>query len=118
MGVERKLSTSFHPQNDGQTERANGVLEDTLRHYINGTCTNWDEYLSTAEFAVNSATKKSTDIAPFEQVYGEMPLKPLALDHTLWTYNTGTEVAQRVADLVKEVRSNLDAARQRAKCLC
>jgi hypothetical protein len=42
--------TDKHPQIDGQTEHANGVLEDTLQHFEGPYQTDWDEYLAVAEF--------------------------------------------------------------------
>jgi hypothetical protein len=40
------MSTAKHPQSDGQTERANGILEDTLRHFVGPYQTDWDDYLA------------------------------------------------------------------------
>jgi len=45
FGVQSALSTSFHPQTDGQTERYNSVLEYVIRHCISPDQTNWDELL-------------------------------------------------------------------------
>jgi hypothetical protein len=55
LGIKLSMSTAKHPQTDGQTERANGVLEDTLRHFVGPYQTDWDEYLAVAEFAMNNA---------------------------------------------------------------
>ena len=49
------MSTAFHPQTDGQTERTNRILEDYLRHYISPQQDDWDEWLYLAEFSVNNA---------------------------------------------------------------
>ena len=54
LGIKQSMSTAFHPQSDGQTERANRVLEDMLRHYVSPAQDDWDEHLSMAEFAVNN----------------------------------------------------------------
>lgn len=53
IGTKHKLSTSFHPQTDGQTERVNRVLEEYLRHFINPSQNDWDEWLDLAQFAYN-----------------------------------------------------------------
>ncbi len=67
------MSTAFHPQTDGQTERMNRVLEDMLRHYyVNGYHDDWDEYLATAEFAYNSAENVSVKHSPFMLNYGRI----------------------------------------------
>src|SRR6202158_5841600 len=64
MGVQLKMSTSHHPQTDGQTERANRVLEDVLRHYVSKNQNDWDMHL-TAEIAVNSSIQASTNFTPY-----------------------------------------------------
>lgn len=60
-----KLSTAYHPQTDGQTERMNRLLEETLRHYINPAQDDWDDHLALVEFAINNAMNKSTRASPF-----------------------------------------------------
>jgi len=54
LGIERRLSTAFHPQTDGQTERTNSTLEQYLRAYVNYQQDNWKELLPVAEFAYNN----------------------------------------------------------------
>jgi len=115
LGIQRKLSTAFHPQTDGQTERANRVLEDMLRHYVNPACDDWDEFLSAAEFAVNSSVNVSTKFAPFYLAYGEIPPSPLVLDLGRKGPTKGHEVAAKVADALKKAKSNLAEAQSRAK---
>src|ERR1700737_3049128 len=46
LGTELKMSTSHHPQTDGQTERSNRTLEDILRHYVSKQQNDWDEHLT------------------------------------------------------------------------
>lgn len=55
MGMQQCMSTAYHPQSDGQTERMNRVLEDYLRHYVSPTQKDWDTKLALAEFAVNNS---------------------------------------------------------------
>ncbi|GMH40248.1 hypothetical protein BSKO_08152 [Bryopsis sp. KO-2023] len=45
------MSSAFHPQTDGQTERMNRVLEETLRCYVDARRRDWDERLPAADFA-------------------------------------------------------------------
>ncbi|KAJ9515045.1 hypothetical protein QJQ45_012570 [Haematococcus lacustris] len=64
-GSKPALSSSYHPQSDGQTERYNRVLEEMLRHYISPTQSDWPDYLALAEFAVNNSWQESIQSTPF-----------------------------------------------------
>jgi hypothetical protein len=70
------MSTTFHPQIDGQMERVNMILEDMLRHYVSPTQEDWDLYLSLVEFVYNNAWQKSIQTTPFMLNYGQHPLIP------------------------------------------
>ncbi|KAL3501242.1 hypothetical protein ACH5RR_035691 [Cinchona calisaya] len=70
------MSTSSHPQTDGQTERANALLELYLRHYVSSTQQNWAKLLDVAQFSFNLQVNESTGKSPFEIVMGQQPLTP------------------------------------------
>ena len=72
LGTKHKLSTSFHPQTDGQTERTNQTLEQYLRAYVNYRQDNWVQLLPLAQFAFNNS-KCVTGISPFYANYGFHP---------------------------------------------
>lgn len=65
MGATPKLSSSFHPETDGQTERANTDLKAYLRQYVNYQQDDWARFLPFAEFENNSSIKPSTGLSPF-----------------------------------------------------
>jgi hypothetical protein len=73
LGANHKLSTAFHPQTDGQTERLNQTLEQYLRNYINHKQNNWVEWLPLAQFAYNSAKSEATGTSPFFANFGHEP---------------------------------------------
>jgi hypothetical protein len=73
LGIKSKLSTAFHPETDGQTERVNQTIEQYLRHYCSWKQDDWEELLPMAEFAYNSAKSESTGMSPFEANYGMLP---------------------------------------------
>ena len=79
LDVRLALSTSRHPQTDGQTERMNAVLEVMLRHFVNARLNNWSSLLSHLEFAFNSSVQKSTGHTPFFLNYGHEVREPLSL---------------------------------------
>ena len=80
LGIETALSTAFHPQTDGQTERTNQELEQYLRLYTNFMQTDWSDWLASAEFAYNNCSHSSTDHSPFYLEYGRHPRTPLTID--------------------------------------
>lgn len=73
LGMNHKLSTAYHPQTDGQTERLNQTLEQYLRCYVNYQQDNWVSLLPLAQFAYNSAPTETTKISPFYANYGYQP---------------------------------------------
>ncbi|KAG9186916.1 hypothetical protein G6011_01003 [Alternaria panax] len=74
LGVKKKLSTSFHPETDGQTERTNQTLEQYLRMYANKLQDNWVELLPTAQLAYNSSKSATTKHSPHYANYGYEPV--------------------------------------------
>lgn len=65
LRVKTNLSTAYHPETDGQTERVNQVLEQYLRIYINYQQDDWISLLPLAEFAYNNAPHSATGVSPF-----------------------------------------------------
>ena len=63
LGIDRRMSTAFHLQTDGQTERMNASMEQYLRVFVNHQQDDWVKWLPLAEFAANdgrSETSKCT----------------------------------------------------------
>jgi len=79
LGIDTKLSTAYHPQTGGQTERMNQELEQYLRMFVDYCQTNWLEWLAIAEFSYNNKIQKSIKILPFYANYRfnpQMGFKP------------------------------------------
>jgi transposase InsO family protein len=74
LKMEAHLSTPFHPETDGQTERMNAILEQYLRVTINYLQDDWEAWLHLAEFAGNNQASESTGISPFFANYRYDPL--------------------------------------------
>ena len=70
LGTTRQLSTAYHPQTDGQTERINQEIEMFLWHYVNYQQDNWMEWLATMEFQYNDKRHAATGRTPFELNFG------------------------------------------------
>jgi len=73
LGIERGLSTAFHPQTDGQTASTNAILEQYLQAYINDQQEDWSDYLALAEFAYNNGSQETIKNTPFFANYGINP---------------------------------------------
>ncbi|KAH9123403.1 hypothetical protein LEN26_002706 [Aphanomyces euteiches] len=65
VGTKLNMSTSDHPESDGQTERANRVIEDVLRCFAQSRQKTWSSLLPHVEFAYNTATNVTTGFSPF-----------------------------------------------------
>ena len=73
IGTQLKMSSAYHPETDGSTERANRTVTQMLRQCINEKQTDWVSKLPAIEFAINSARSASTGFAPFFLNTGRMP---------------------------------------------
>jgi len=71
LGIKTKLSTAFHPQTDGQTERMNQELEQYLWFFIEHRQKDWPERLAMAEFMVNNKVHTATKVSLFMANYGK-----------------------------------------------
>ena len=117
LGTNLNLSTAFHPQTDGQTERMNSVLEDMLRHYVSPDQQDWDLFLSLAEFSMNSCFKSSTGCTPFQLVYGKNPRTPASslLDSICEENPTAKLTVERMHERLNRAKECILAAQSRDK---
>ena len=77
LKTKMSLSSSHHPQHDGQTEVVNKHLTTMLRAYVNDDLSDWSTWLHVLEFAYNNAVHSSTGTTPFFLLYGFHPRTPL-----------------------------------------
>ncbi|KAJ7568666.1 hypothetical protein O6H91_01G042900 [Diphasiastrum complanatum] len=108
------MSSSEHPQTDGQTERVNHILEDMLRAYVSSTQTDWVKHLPLLEFAYNDKRHASTGLSPFELNYGFMPLSPaiIGIPHRVPSV---VEFLAQMQHKLELARDNLSKAIARAE---
>ncbi|CAI5485838.1 unnamed protein product [Closterium sp. Naga37s-1] len=76
LGTKLAMSSAYHPQTNGQTERLNQVVEQLLRTACKDDVSHWDTQLPTLEFAYNNASHAATGKTPFFLCYGREPLTP------------------------------------------
>ncbi|SGY17245.1 BQ5605_C015g07720 [Microbotryum silenes-dioicae] len=115
MGTRLAMSTSFHPETDGRSERTNKTAIQALRAVVNKQQNNWVQHLVNIEFAINASVNASTNKSPFEVVLGRSPsLLPTSLNRPDLPDVPAAKdlIAERKAVLA-EVRDALAAAKVR-----
>lgn len=122
LGSEVNLSTAYHPQSDGQSEREIQTLTTSLRSYVNAQGDDWDEYLPALELALNSKQQASTGAAPFTLVYGTDARLPIdcALDDARPSAISLPAVghrAERMKSALEHARSQAERAQAKQKRL-
>jgi transposase InsO family protein len=80
FGTKLDMSTAYHPQTDGQSERTIQTLEDMLRACVIDFGNGWDTHLSLIEFSYNNNYHASIKAAPFEALYGRKCQSPICWD--------------------------------------
>jgi RNase H-like domain found in reverse transcriptase/Reverse transcriptase (RNA-dependent DNA polymerase)/Integrase zinc binding domain/Chromo (CHRromatin Organisation MOdifier) domain/Retroviral aspartyl protease len=116
LGTSLLMSTAFHPQTDGQTERQNRTLEENLRAYVNYQQDDWDLKLVAAELAYNTSEHASTGQSPYFLNYGHHPHLPLDAAVSPSKVSNNPTSADRIAQLhqsLTDAKSCLRQAQQR-----
>jgi len=116
LGTQLNMSTAYHPQSDGQTERANRTVEDMLRGFVCPRQDDWCRYLSLVEFAYNNSQQASSLHSPFFLNHGRHPLTPLS--SAVPKHSQNPSVADYLDTLQKALanaKSNISSAQQRQK---
>jgi transposase InsO family protein len=70
FATNMNLSTTYHPQSNGNTERVNQVIEYMLRVYVIDNTSKWEVYLHLVEFSYNNGYQDSLKMSTFEALYG------------------------------------------------
>ena len=112
LGAKRRLSTAFHPQTDGQTERQNQTLEHYLRCYTNFEQDDWTRWLPLAQYTYNHSKHSSTGVSPAEALMGFRGNLEIDID----AENSPSNVpeAQLQAERLKIIRATLEETLQKA----
>ena len=112
LGIEAKLSTAYHPQTDGQSERSNQDLERHLRTYCSHLQDDWAKWISLTEFADNDATSSATGVTPFFANKGFNPRMSFSPDTTDYDSTRKRLDAARAEDITEQMQNILAFIRQ------
>lgn len=115
LQIDPRYSTAFHPETDGQTERTNRVLEEVLRHFIDGDHKNWEELLPLAAFAMNNAKSSTTGETPFYLNHGSHPHTPVTLGLPEGKLPTLDVVFKDMDSTLNRIRELMKSAQDRQK---
>jgi hypothetical protein len=113
--TRQRLSTAFHPQTDGQTERQNQVLEHYLRAYCNTRKDDWPSKLCFAEFTYNTTKHSATKTTPFYAVYHYEPQLPWNPKKPEDGLQREVPAAQKRVELMQEERRKLQKLWEQAQ---
>jgi transposase InsO family protein len=113
-GVSLRMSSSYHPQTDGQTERVNQCLETYLRCFVHACPSKWASWIAAAEFWYNTSHHSSIGRSPFEALYGYQPkhFGAQALDSSSTDLTEFLQEKERIHQLLHQ---HLLRAKQRMK---
>ena len=119
-----RMSTAFHPQTDGQTERLNQTIEAYLRTFVSKEQDDWARLLPMAEFAYNNSVTTGNGMSPFYANYGfhprtldppsndEEPLNPASMTYGHWMQTVHEESRKNLEEAQERMRRYADPARK------
>ncbi|KAL8377096.1 hypothetical protein RB595_007982 [Gaeumannomyces hyphopodioides] len=121
LGVNQLLSTAYHPQTDGGTERLNQKVQAALRAYINYQQSDWDKWLPAVQLALNSRPHSTIGISPFFANHGYEPSSVVAAQGTETTAKgkspkaKATQFVQKLAEVTDLCQAAIASAQQLAE---
>ncbi|GJR03972.1 putative reverse transcriptase domain-containing protein [Tanacetum coccineum] len=115
LGTSLDMSTAYHPQTDGESERTIQTLEDILRACVIEFGNSWVKHLPLVEFSYNNSYHASIKAVPFEALYGRKCRSPVCWAEVGEVQLTGPEIVQETIEKIIQVKQRMQAARDRQK---
>ncbi|GJT58615.1 putative reverse transcriptase domain-containing protein [Tanacetum coccineum] len=115
LGISLDMSTAYHPQTDGQSERTIQTLEDMLRACVIDFGNGWVKHLPLVEFSYNNSYHASIKAAPFEALYGRKCRSPVCWAEVGQVQLTGPELVQETTERIIQIKQRIQTARDRQK---
>ncbi|GKE98354.1 putative reverse transcriptase domain-containing protein [Tanacetum coccineum] len=107
LGTRLDMSTSYHPETDGQSERTIQTLEDMLRAYVLDFGKDWDRHLPLVEFSYNKSYHTIIKAAPFEALYGRKCRSPICWAEVGDSQLTGPEIIHETIEKKAQIKSRI-----------
>ncbi|GJY63372.1 putative reverse transcriptase domain-containing protein [Tanacetum coccineum] len=115
LGMRLDMSTAYHPQTDGQSERTIQTLEDMLRACVMDFGGSWDTHLPLIAFSYNNTYHTSIKCAPLEAMYGQKCRSPMIWTEVGESQLIGPEIMQETTEKIIQIKERLKTSRSRQK---
>nr|GEW01052.1 reverse transcriptase domain-containing protein [Tanacetum cinerariifolium] len=115
LGTQLDMSTTYHPEPDGQSERTIQTLEDMLRACVIDFGKGCEKHLPLVEFSNNNSYHPSIKAAPFEALYGKKCRSPVCWAEVGNIQLTGPKIIHETTKKIVQIRQRLQAARDQQK---
>ncbi|GKA35303.1 putative reverse transcriptase domain-containing protein [Tanacetum coccineum] len=115
LGTYLSMSTAYHPETNGQSERTIQTLEDMMRACVIDFGKGWVKHLPLAEFSYNNRYHASIKAAPYEALYGRKCRSPVCRAKVGEAQLTGPEMIQETTEKIVLIKQRIQAARDRQK---
>ncbi|GKD55217.1 putative reverse transcriptase domain-containing protein [Tanacetum coccineum] len=115
LGTQLDMSTTYHPETDGQSERTIQTLEDMLRACVIDFGKGWERHLPLVEFSYNNSYHASIKATPFEALYGRKCRSPVCWAKVGDVQLTRPEIIHETTKKIVQIRQCLQAARDRQR---
>ncbi|GJU58738.1 putative reverse transcriptase domain-containing protein [Tanacetum coccineum] len=115
LGTRLDMSTAYHPQTDGQSERTIQTLDDLLKVCVLDFGGSWDVHLPLVEFSYNNSYNASVRCAPFEALYGRKCRLVIMWAEVGEGQLIGPELVQETTEKISHIKDRLKVARDHQK---
>ncbi|CAF4174508.1 unnamed protein product, partial [Rotaria sordida] len=119
IGINRILSTPFHPQTNGTIERFNATIKTQLCKLQGLNRNNWDQYLPPTIYAYNIGQYRTTKYSPYQLLYGKHPTLPFSQPQSMLQFIRSNDYYNQFrryrSFIIQQVRKNIQQQQQLSK---
>ncbi|GKD52037.1 putative reverse transcriptase domain-containing protein [Tanacetum coccineum] len=115
LGMQLDMSTTYHPQIDGQSEHTIQTFEDMHKACVINFGGSWDTHLPLVEFSYNNSYHSSIKCAPFEALYGRKCRSPVMWTEVGESKLISLEIIQEITEEIIQIKERFKTTRDRQK---